>query len=373
MKFKYYTQNNKILTRYNIERDLAKKTIDHYEVTLNQYSEYQDKTLEDLLEEAYLEEDNHIPMRHRKIRERLENYRIHLIERGLLPSSINEHFSRIRTFYKHNLVDLPPYKKMTVEHKESINDLPTKKDIKNFLSATSNLRLRAIVLFMYSSGSSTNETVHISIQDFIDATSDYHNEVRIENVIYALKNRDDIVPTFNMYRHKTHTPYFTFCTPEATSAIILYLESRLLEEGGISHDSMLFNLQGASIKMAFKRITNKLGMPKYENGFSKFRPHALRKAFASELYNADLDSMTIDFLSGRTIPLTQQAYFKADPIKLKKKYMLFMNNLTVFDEVVYHDINSTERDELKYYREKMAQQEAQMAKIERLIAQYENI
>lgn len=371
MKYKYYKQNKKIIKRYSLERDLAKGTTENYEFILNQYSDFHNKTLKELLDEAYNEEDNHTPMRRRTIRKRIEDYKIHLIQLKLKPSTINTQFNRIRTFYKHNLVELPPFKKMTIEQKESINDLPTKEDIKTFLNATSNLRLKAIVLFMYSSGSSTNETVHISIQDFIDATSEYHNETRIENVIYTLKYRNDIVPIFNMYRYKTHTPYFTFCTPEATKAILVYLESRLLHDGYINHEDMLFNLQGRSIKIAFKRINKKLGTVRHDNGYYKIRCHALRKAFASELFNAELDSMTIDFLSGRAINATQQAYFKADPIKLKKKYMLFMNHLSVYEEIVYNDITSNERDELNYYRKQAIKQNAQMQRIEQMIQHYE--
>ncbi len=373
MNFKYYKQNKKILERYFIERDLAKGTRENTEFILNKYSHIQEKNLEDLLEEAYTEEDNHVPMRRRKIRKRLEEYKIYLIKRKLRPATINTEFNRIRTFYKHNLIELPPFKKMTVEHKESINDLPTKEEIRHFLESTSNLRLKAIVLFMYSSGSATNEAVHITIQDFIDATREYHNQTKIEHVIYDLKHRDDVVPTFNMYRYKTNTPYYTFCTPEATHSIVMYLESRLFHDQYIDHEDKLFNLEARSVKSAFRRINKKIGTPRTENGYYKLRAHALRKLFASELLKSDMDSMTIDFLSGRAIPTTQQAYFKADPRQLKRKYMLFMNNLCLYKDVQYTEITSAEKEELEYYRSKAEKQNRQMNKIEHLIARYENI
>ena len=110
-----------------------------------------------------------------------------------------------------------------------------------------------------------------------------------------------------------------------------------------------------------------------ENGYYKLRAHALRKLFASELLKSDMDSMTIDFLSGRAIPTTHQAYFKADPRQLKRKYMLFMNNLCLYKDVQYTEITSAEKEELEYYRSKAEKQNRQMNKIEHLIARYENI
>ena len=231
---------------------------------------------------------------------------------------------------------------------------------------------------MSSSGSAKNETLSITIQDFINATREYHNEVTIENVIQVLEKRDDVVPTFQLYRKKTHYPYITFCTPEATKKIVTYLRYRIHKQYpfstvrpscGVNPEDKLFHFQSEVINKHFIRLNDRLGWG--WNGSSRFfHPHALRKFFATELLKSDMDSMTIDFLSGRKISSTHEAYFKADPMKLKQKYMSFMNNLLINEEIVVRDVTSNELAELELLREKEKVRDEKIRRMEALLKEY---
>ena len=85
--------------------------------------------------------------------------------------------------------------------------------------------MRAFVLFMSSSGCARQETLNITIQDFIEATKEYHASNDIYEIINELKGRKDIIPIFKLKRQKTNEYYHTFCSPEATCEIFHYLSS----------------------------------------------------------------------------------------------------------------------------------------------------
>ena len=75
--------------------------------------------------------------------------------------------------------------------------------------------MRAIILFISSSGCGRSETVNLTIQDFINATSDYHHNTEIYNVLNELKDKQDIIPRWEICRNKTNKFYTTFTSPEA--------------------------------------------------------------------------------------------------------------------------------------------------------------
>ena len=60
--------------------------------------------------------------------------------------------------------------------------------------------MRAIILFMSSSGCAMAETLSLNIDDFIEATRQYHGTSDIYEVLDILKERDDVIPTFKLRR-----------------------------------------------------------------------------------------------------------------------------------------------------------------------------
>ena len=84
--------------------------------------------------------------------------------------------------------------------------------------------MRAIILFICSSGCARAETLSLTIQDYIDSLSEYlpNNKKDIFEIIDYLNGLDNIVPTINIRRIKTNKFYITYCSPEAVKAVNAY-------------------------------------------------------------------------------------------------------------------------------------------------------
>ena len=323
--------NKKIIAEIALDKNLSKNTITSYQSIMKQYCKFHDMYLRDLLDEAYDEEEQGVILKRRKIKERIITYRRYLQKQNNQPQTINTKIAKIKALYKFYDIELPYIPNMIKKQHETINDIPSKEDIKYVLENTGNLRFKALILFLISSGNSLNEALNIKVNDFINATGRYHDYDDINNCIKKLDNKKNIIPTFYMYRKKTNYPYITFCSPEATQAIINYLKNRIQKEYHIDGEDKLFNIKKITVQSHFRRINDKLDLG-YSGQYRYFHAHALRKYFATQLLKAEMDSMTIDFLSGRTISKTRQAYFKADPEKLREKYIQTVNLLTINDE-----------------------------------------
>ena len=62
--------------------------------------------------------------------------------------------------------------------------------------------MKAIILFMSSSGCARRETLNLTVMDYMNATKEYHNTDNIMEMIDVLNNIDNVVPTFNILRQK---------------------------------------------------------------------------------------------------------------------------------------------------------------------------
>jgi integrase len=316
-------------------RNLSDTTLKRYENDLGHYTKYHQMTLNELLIEAEVEEEERVRMRNRRIKRRLLDFQANLKDRNLEPSTIKTIMSHVKSFYRTYEVELPQIKNPTVPITENIHDIPTIKHIK-IATSTNNLKHKALILFMSSSGTGTSETLELTIKDFIIATEDYHNESNIYDVLNTLSKKRDIIPVFTLTRHKINYKYYTFCSPEATEAIVNYLKSRK----NINNDSKLFDLTQVGLVKVFKRINDK-----YQWGWKKnrrfFHAHALRKFFATELTKTGIDHLIIEWMMGHSIPQTTASYYLADPNHLKKEYFRVVNKITVSKIEVY-DIKSVE-------------------------------
>ncbi|WP_296874005.1 hypothetical protein [uncultured Methanobrevibacter sp.] len=99
-------------------------------------------------------------------------------------------------------------------------DLPDKTIIRKALSI-SNPRMSAIIYFMVSTGCARRETLNLTIQDYINALRDYTDKTDIYEVISEIKDRDDVIPTFNVLRQKTNKYYTTSMNSNRQSQFIM--------------------------------------------------------------------------------------------------------------------------------------------------------
>lgn len=321
-------EDKKYLEKIQAERNVNSSTMKGYVSTVKKYMGFNKMHLKELLEEASYEEEMHIPMRERKIKKRLLDYRTALLSSTMTSSGISTYFSRIKTLYGHFEIEVPslPVAKYPKGYESNYLDLPTREDIMKAIEIC-DIQLKAIILFQASSGTASAEALSLTVQQFIDATKEYHHGGSLPQILDELSEQRNIVPIFYLNRIKTDKHYFTFCTPEASLSIVKALQSRLSFEE-LTGGSKLFPFKKHKLLTSYQEINDKFNWG-FKGKFRFFRSHTLRKFHAS---NIGLTAEYIDMLEGRSRNSVHETYIKADPTKLKKIYMNAMGNVTISDE-----------------------------------------
>lgn len=370
--------NNTIIEEFAKARRLKKGTLEQYQIALNFYSKFQQKPLSKLLEEADAEEEQGIRWKKRKLKQRLLNYRNYLYEHHV-KSTADLKFALIKTFYKHyeiEIHDLPTLNRKNIKLSEPLKfkDLPDKELIRKCLKIANPL-MRAIILFMSSSGCARAETLSLTVQDYLDATKEYHQTHDISKAVEIMHDKD-IVPTFYLKRIKTNKYYYTFCSPEANREIINYLLLREDLNNDKLNEIQLFKCNTAYFERHFAKINNTLDLGKI-GAHNRFKSHILRKFHATNLYNDKMSLEEIDALQGRSKEATHSSYFTEDPTKLKEKYIEHLDCLTINLDVNNINIKSPEYLELEQkYNEKEDQfqnMEERLSKVEKLFSNVEDM
>ena len=316
--------NKTLLQKFCTERNLTESTARSYESALKHYIKYHKLSFEDLLQEAKTEENKKIPLKERKIKKRLLEYRSHMQKSKLTPNTIRTYFNKIKTLYIHFDIEIPPLPttKYNKTYQTSYLDLPTREHIQKACDNTT-LDLKAIILFMSSSGTSKSETLSITIKQFIQATKNYHNGGTIKKILKTLSTQKNIIPTFYLKRNKTNKYYYTFCTPEATQHIINYLHTRK----NLKPQDKLFDIKPSTLSQRFTELNDKMNWG-FKGNYRFFRAHTLRKYHAS---NIGLSAEYVDELQGRTKNQIHETYIKTNPDKLKTLYTKVMNNVIIYN------------------------------------------
>jgi len=317
--------SDELLKRFYLNRNIKDSTVRSYRSAIRKYELFHDMAMESLMDEAIDEEEKGIPVKSRKIKNRLLDFRSFLLDSDLSISTVRTYFSRIKTFYRHFEIELPYLNDISFDgvYLSSYDDLPTRDDIRRAYDISS-LDFIAVILFISSSGCAKAETLSLTVSDFIKATEDYHDGGSIDYVLEYLENRRDLVPTFYLKRIKTNKFYHTFCSPEASFHIVKYLLTR----DDLSLEDKLFDFSDSSLIYNFKKVNDKLGLG-FVGRYRRFRAHALRKYHAS---NIGLSADAIDALQGRAKTKVHEAYIKTNPRRLKEIYIRAMHNVMVFDE-----------------------------------------
>ena len=324
-------------------RNIKDSTIKSYRSGILKYGSFHERPMDDLIDEAIIDEESAVPLKNRRIKKRLLDFRAFLLDSDLSIGTVRTYLSRIKTFYRHFEVELPYLNDISLdeEYLSSYGDLPSKKDIWRACEISS-IAFRAVILFISSSGCAKAETLSLTVGDFIRATEDYHGGGAIDDVLHSLENRKDIVPTFYLKRVKTNKFYHAFCSPEATCHIVKCLLSR----GSLSLEDKLFDFTVSSLIYHFKKVNDKLGFG-FVGKYRFFRSHALRKYHAS---NIGLSADYIDALQGRAKTKVHEAYIKTNPKKLKEIYISAMHNVMVYDEWI--ESNAVKKEERSIVVEK---------------------
>ena len=325
-------ENSKeLLNKFFQERNIKTSTQKGYIASMGRWFNYVDyNDLQENIDTYIKEEDNRIPTRDRRIKKEMLGFREHLINDKSIKSakSVRSYFSKVGTVFRHFGLEIPslPQVKMDKGYVSNYNDLPTHEMLRNACEQ-SPVDLKAIILFMSSSGSAKAETLSITVGMFLEGCSDYLEEIpteqNIPETIKALSDKHDIVPLIYLRRIKTDKWYYTCCSPEAAYMIIESLKIRK----NLKWDDKLFDYTGSLILTKFQEINDNNNWG-YVGAYRRFRSHALRKFMAS---NIGLPRDQVDSFQGRAKDMIQEAYFKQDPQSLKKIYMNNMNRIMIYD------------------------------------------
>ena len=372
-----FETDEELIDYFSKTRNIQKNTKKSYTIYIKQYSEFNKKSMVDLLKEAEAEEEAGIRWKHRRLKRRLIDFRAYLYD-NYAYSSAKSRFSKISTFYKHFEIEIHTLPKISTINVEKTHmgfkDLPDREIIKKALKISSPVA-RAIFLFMCSSGSARAETRNLTIQDFIDSTNNefvsYHNKNDIYDVINELQGRDDIIPIFHLKRQKTNKLYYTFCSPEAVNEIITYLASRTKK---LSNDDPLFDVGFTKFNECFQDANDNLGLGRLENGRRKFTSHMLRKFHSTTLWNEKVPEEVVDALQGRGKDQTHASYFYENPLKLREIYIEKMQYLCINWDITNLDLKSPEYQKLETkYKEKEAEFNNMNERLSKLEMIFDNV
>lgn len=352
-------------------------TASTYLLGIQHYTEWIQKTPTELIDEA--EAEAFLIMRKRKIKMYLTNFKMFLMEKKLAPLTVKSYLTSVKSFYRFYDIELPNLPKNKTTTLQKNNKIPDKNDLQEVLKICDPLE-RAIVLVGASSGLGASEIISLKISDFKNGY-----------------NPQTGITTLKLRRHKTDVDFVTFLTPEASKAVLDYLEfrSRSVKTGEIKRqtqlekqkilsdenylfctrrvpnsylenkDDELRKFNHYALMDLYRRLSEKAQKNTPKNDFNLIRSHNLRKWFNSTLLNAGCDFFHCEEFMGHHLPATQEHYFRANSEGLMKYYAKFIPFLTIekslditdspdFKRVIEeNEVLRAERLELEELREKI--------------------
>jgi hypothetical protein len=380
------------LEEFCSEKHLSESTEALYLASVKVYEALNNKSLDELIEEADAEEEEGIRWKRRTLKTRLIAFRKFLFE-NKSQGTANRYLGCIKTIYRHfeiELQELPSFNSRQVEQTyiKTYEDIPTKAELIDAYYEANNV-CKCIILFASSSGMSKVDFLKLTVDSFIEACSDYITSDELITQLKELKEQNEVIPCFEGCRQKTGTRYTTFCSPEAVEHIVQYLLGRnaqIIEnyEGAdeeeqedlpdqLYRSDKLFDISNSHLLYTFRKINNKLKLGKV--GYStKFRCHQLRAFQASTLVNLEDNPFTIDevdALQGRKKDRTHRAYFTESKSKLFKKYYDNVDSLMFFKSIHGVDEETFEKviAENSFYKKEIVKNEQKLEAQERTINQ----
>ena len=332
------------LEEFCLVRNIKSKTRQGYKTALEKYMSIVGMHLDDILEEAEEDEENINSLKKRRIKKHLLKYCMHLVEEYTSGYTIRTYFNKVKTFYRHNEIQLPyiPPLKLDKEYEMNFGDLPTHEELL-YICENYNLTVSAIVLFMSSSGQAMAETLSLTVKQFIDGVKEFTDKTDVYEILDDLEFRDDIIPTFYMKRLKTGKFYFTFCSPGASREIIRYLKYERVEFG---LDDKLFDVTTNKVTSTFQDINDSNGWGRVGK-YRKFRTHTIRKFNAS---NIGMQPEDVDKIQGRSRSILHETYIKVNPNSLKRTYRECVGNVMLGLDEAYFNVDKVMQ---KYESDKM--------------------
>ena len=271
-------------------------------------------------------------------------------------STAQLYLTAILTFYRHFEITIPPlpyYSTKGLKKTPPVNydDLPDRELLSECIQITSPL-VTALIMFMSSSGISRIDVLNLTINDYLKATSEYHQHQ--DSVKYAIRDMQDtdIIPIFHLQRQKTGQNYFTFCSHEAVKSINTYLLTRTET---LTRERPLFKIHERYLNTIFERLNGHFQLGKVGN-YNRLRPHMLRKYHASQLAESGMSTEHINLLQGRKVQgIAHEHYIRINPETLREEYINALPYLVITDINKYKTENQQLREENQHYKNNLDQ------------------
>jgi integrase len=206
--------------------------------------------------------------------------------------------------------------------------IPTLTEVLKMANVAGNLRNRAIILLLLSSGFRVSTLCAILFGDIKEEL-----EKRVEKLYIEVHERmKQIVP--NAAKGRRAYPAFTFA--ECTEAIRLYIKDRIHRRGKIDDTEPLFipelgrlrrnkrvirPLTSREVQLIVKEAARKAGIIKWRD----VTPHCIRKTFSTWVLCAPLvdgsrlDVKTQEIFMGHVLPGSQDVYYDRTKIEALRK------------------------------------------------------
>ena len=357
--------NSELLEEFQLTRNLKPESMKVYRAAVKLYTTFNQMTLAELLHEAEDEEYKRLLWKDRTLKERLIKFRAFLNQTYKKSYAIKS-LSRILTIYDTFFIELGKLPDASnINYIEpaplKFSDLLTKVIIKDAYELSDNL-MQAILLFQASSGCAIQETINLTINQFIEATNEFHSNKDIISILAELKEQNNVVPIFELERQKTGKHYYTFCSPEAVTSIVNYLISERIEYDNnqpipfkLNPDDKLFDINKVTLFKKYQKLNNQLQLGK-KGTYNRMRSHMLRKFHASSLKNDGMDKYDVNSMQGKGLNSTDEAYFFEDPKKLREKYVEHLEAVLIVNDANVVNIKSPEVLQLEHENEMLRKQ-----------------
>jgi integrase len=350
--------------------DAEKATRMTYTTYISAFCECVGKTPTQLIEESIMETKEGKLLSERNTVIYITKFKKWLIESGKAPTTQGVALTSVQSFYRTFDIQLSSVlgrRKKRLPLRENQNFI-SKDDVNNLITNSKNLRTKAMILCMATSGMAKNEILNLRMRD-----------ITFENI-----GEDSEIGIIPIRRQKTQTDYTTFISPEAVLALRDYIAERnrninlkvkgsndfvfvtygeKLNEGQTKGSGRGSKISPHTFTNEFKKMGEDLG---YGNGFFvKTRSHSLRKFFASTLENAGIPKNKIDFMLGHSVNGSDLAYFRTEIGKLKQLYIDHLPYITFDKEIVIRSLNSNDAKELNELKKENLNLNAKITEIEK--------
>lgn len=324
---------------------LKPSTVQNYTNALRAYTEYMNKSPQQLIDEARQDVRDGKQLSERMIKRYLLGFKKHLNDNMLAPTSAKLYMSAVISFYKYFDFEIPKLPRANTKARplEQNVQIPTHEQLQEILKVLDPLE-KAVVLAGCSSGMSSNELIRLTVGQFRQGYDESTG-----------------ITTIKARRSKSGVDFITFFSPEASHAIWDYLKYRdrpdekcrgkrklqLKKQRVTSDNNFLFirkriddkyletsdekyrafDRQGFTV--LYQKMSDKAGMSTRYGSWNFIRSHNMRKYYNSALLNAGADSFFVEYTMGHTLDDTRGAYFRASPEKLKEIYAKYVSALTI--------------------------------------------